>query len=273
MKKILFLLLGLIACTCCLFPFYWTVVTALKPSSKVFSLPLEYFPWPISFENFYRIWEKRPFARYLINSLIVSGGGTLLSLLLSSLLAFRLRYFPVSRALALQRWLLIASIIPPTLLVIPVFMAIKALGLVNHLLGLILSYTVLNLPFGVWLLYASFSKVPRELDEAALLDGFSRLGILFRLLLPLSRTGLAVAGILIFIFCWNEFLLALTLLQDQSHYTVPVGIALLSGTSAYEIPWGEINAAVTLTTLPVILLVALFQSSILEGLTAGALKG
>ena len=165
------------------------------------------------------------------------------------------------------------AIIPPTLLVIPIFMVIKALGLVNNLWGLILSYTFLNLPFGVWLLYATFSKVPRELDEAALLDGFSRLEILFRLLLPLSRTGLAVAGILIFIFCWNEFLLALTLLQDQSHYTVPVGIALLSGASTYEIPWGEINAAVALTTLPVILLVALFQSSILEGLTAGALKG
>ncbi|QJA06528.1 carbohydrate ABC transporter permease [Thermosulfurimonas marina] len=273
MKRPILILLGTLAAAYCLFPFYWTVVTALKPPERVFSLPLTYFPWPLSLENFYRVWVKRPFGRYVLNSLLVAGGGTLLCLFLGSLAAFRLRYLPVERALSLQWWLLAGAILPPTLLVIPIFMAVRALGLVNHLLGVALSYALLNLPFAVWMLYAAFSRVPRELDEAALLDGLSRLGILFRIILPLSRTGLAVCAVLTFIFCWNEFLIALTLLPDQSRYTVPVGIAMLSGTSAYEIPWGEINAAVALTTLPVILLTALFQRWILEGLTAGAVKG
>jgi ABC-type glycerol-3-phosphate transport system permease component len=123
------------------------------------------------------------------------------------------------------------------------------------------------------MLHAAFRQLPRELNEAALLDGFAPFAILCRIILPLTRPSLAVTAVLVFIFSWNEFILALSLMPSQDKYTVPVGIALLSGASVYEIPWGEINAAVALTTVPVILVIAALQRWIIAGLTAGAVKG
>ncbi|MBW2039029.1 MAG: carbohydrate ABC transporter permease [Deltaproteobacteria bacterium] len=272
MKRLL-LLIGFLIAVYCLAPFLWTVITALKPSEEVFSLPVRYLPSSLSLENFIDVFYKRPFARYVINSVVVATGGTILALAIGSIVAFRLRYMPTHRALSLQRWILVGAIVPPTLLVIPVFVVIKALGLINNPLGLIISYCFLNLPFGIWMLYAAFSRIPRELDEAAMIDGLSWVGILVRIILPLAKPALAVAAALIFIFCWNEFLIALTLMPDQSRYTVPVGISMLSGASLYEIPWGQINAAVTITTVPVILIVVLLQRWIVEGLTTGAVKG
>lgn len=257
----------------CLLPFIWTVITAFKPPEEVFSLPVKYLPSKLSFENFENVFYKRPFFTYIKNSLIVSFGGTLLTILLAAIISFKLRYIPVSKALSIQKWLLIGAIIPPTVLVIPIFLIIKELNLVNNYLGLILSYTFLNLPFGIWMLYAAFMKIPKELDEAALIDGFKKSGILFKIILPLSKPGLSVATILTFIFCWNEFLIALTLMPDETKYTVPVGISMLSGVSVYEIPWGEINAAVTITVLPIIVIIAIFQKWIIEGLTSGGVKG
>ncbi|RLA79179.1 MAG: carbohydrate ABC transporter permease [Deltaproteobacteria bacterium] len=273
MRKAAFFFLGVVIVLYCLFPFLWTVITAVKPPEEVFSLPIRYLPRSLSVENFVDVFYKRPFSRYIINSLIVATGGTILTLALASVVAFKLRYMSVQRALMLQRWLLVGAILPPTLLVIPVFVVIRALGLINNPLGLILSYSFLNLPFGIWMLYAAFSRIPKELDEAAMIDGLWWGGILLRVILPLARAALAVSAALIFIFCWNEFLIALTLMPDQLHYTVPVGISMLSGASIYEIPWGQINAAVTITTVPVILIVALLQRWIVEGLTAGAVKG
>jgi multiple sugar transport system permease protein len=273
MRRITLFLAAVLIVVFCLFPFVWTVVTAIKPSEDVFSLPIQYLPDTLAVENFVDVFYKRPFARYVVNSVVVGLGGTLLTLALASLVAFRLRYLPVYRALMLQRWILVAAIIPPTLVVIPVFVVVKALGLINNPLGLIFSYCFLNLPFGIWMLYAAFSRVPMELDEAARVDGFLWGGILARIVLPLSKAALAVTAALIFIFCWNEFLIALTLMPDQSSYTVPVGISMLSGTSVYEIPWGQINAAVAITTVPVILIVAVLQRWIVEGFTAGAVKG
>jgi ABC-type glycerol-3-phosphate transport system permease component len=271
-KTVLYLLMGLVLIYC-LFPFVWTLLTAVKPEKEVFSLPVHYLPEQISVENFINVFYKRPFALYMMNSLIVAGGATLLTLWVASVIAFRLRTIDLEKAMRIQRWFLIGAILPPALLPIPVFMIMKKLDLVNHYLGLILSYTALNLPFAIWMLHAAFRRLPRELDEAALIDGFSPLKILYRIIMPLSKPSLAVTAVLIFIFCWNEFILALTLMPSQAKYTVPVGIAMLSGASIYEIPWGEINAAVFLTTVPIILVIAIFQRWILKGLTQGAVKG
>ncbi len=273
MKKILTYIGILLVLFYCLLPFLWTVITALKPPDEVFSLPVKYFPSKLSLENFENVFYKRPFPVYVKNSLIVSVGGTFLTILLASVISFKLRYLPVKKALSIQKWLLIGAIIPPTILVIPIFLVIKEMNLINNYLGLIISYTFLNLPFGIWMLYATFMKIPKEIDEAALIDGFRKSGILFKIILPLSKPGLAVATILTFIFCWNEFLIALTLMPDETKYTVPVGISMLSGVSVYEIPWGEINAAVTITVLPIIIIIALFQKWIIEGLTSGGVKG
>jgi multiple sugar transport system permease protein len=272
-KKVLLSLLITVVSLYCLFPFLWTLQTALKSKEEVFGLPVSYLPETISLENLRDVFSKRPFARYVLNSFIVAGGATLLTLWIASVFAFRLRGMDLRKAMRIQRGFLVGAILPPALLVIPVFIVMKQLALVNNYLGLILSYTALNLPFAVWMLHAAFRKLPRELDEAAIMDGFSSSAILYRIILPLSRPSLAVTAVLVFIFCWNEFILALTLMPSQANYTVPVGIALLSGASVYEIPWGEINAAVALTTVPIILVIAAFQRWIIEGLTRGAVKG
>jgi ABC-type glycerol-3-phosphate transport system permease component len=273
MKRTLFLALVLLTMLFCLFPFVWTLITALKPPAEVFALPIAYWPETFSTQSFADVFLKRDFGTYILNSFVVSGGGTVLTIALAALTAYYLRQLPVLKALALQRWLLTLAILPPTLLVIPVFVAVKELGLVNNYLGLIAAYTFLNFPFGVWMLYAAFGKVPKSLDEAALMDGFSRMGILVRILLPLAKPTVAVASLFVFIFNWNEFLIALTLMPDEAMYTVPVAISMLSGASVYELPWGEINAAVTITTLPLIVMVVLFQKWIVSGLTTGSVKG
>jgi len=272
-KKILFYVLLTSILLYCVFPFLWTLQTALKPAGEVFRLPVSYLPETISLENLRDVFAKRPFGRYVVNSFIAAGGATALTLWIASILAFRLRGMALRRAMRIQRWFLVGAILPPALMVIPVFIVMQQLGLVNTYLGLIVTYTGLNLPFAVWMLHAAFRRLPRELDEAAVLDGFSAAGILYRIILPLSRPSLAVTAVLVFIFCWNEFILALTLMPSQARYTVPVGIALLSGASVYEVPWGEINAAVALTTVPIILVIAALQRWIIEGLTQGAVKG
>jgi len=273
MKRILLYVLFILIFLYCLFPFGWTLITALKPTDEVFNLPVTYLPEEVSFENLNNVFYKRPFYRYIVNSLIVAGGATLLTLWIASMVAFRLRALDYQKAMRVQKWTLIGTIIPPTLLVIPFFIIMKKLSLTDNYLGLILSYTALNLPFAMWMLHAAFRQLPRELDEAALIDGFSPMGILYKIIMPLSKPSLSVTAALVFIFCWNEFILALTLMPSETKYTVPVGIAMLSGTSVYEIPWGEINAAVALTTLPIILILAAFQRWIIEGLTQGAIKG
>jgi len=272
-KKILFYSVVASVFLYCLFPFLWTLQTAVKPAAEVFRLPVSYLPETISLENLKAVFAKRPFGRYILNSVIAAGGATALTLWVASLLAFRLRAMDLRRAMRVQRWFLVGAILPPALMVIPVFMVMKQLALVDNYLALILAYTALNLPFAVWMLHAAFRQLPRELNEAAVMDGFSSFAILYRIVLPLSRPSLAVTAVLVFIFCWNEFILALSLMPSQAKYTVPVGIALLSGASVYEIPWGEINAAVALTTVPIILLIAALQRWIIEGLTTGAVKG
>jgi ABC-type glycerol-3-phosphate transport system permease component len=272
-KKILLCLAITAVLLYCLLLFLWTLQTALKPAAEVFRLPVSFLPEAISLENLKDVFAKRPFGRYVANSFIAAGGATALTLWAASIIAFRLRAMDLRRAMRIQRWFLVGAILPPALLVIPTFIVMQHLALVNTYLGLIIPYSLINLPFAVWMLHAAFRRLPRELDEAAVLDGFSSGAILYRIILPLSRPSLAVTAVLVFIFCWNEFILALTLMPSQDRYTVPVGIALLSGASVYEIPWGEINAAVALTTVPIILVIAALQRWIIEGLTQGAVKG
>jgi multiple sugar transport system permease protein len=273
MKRALLYLLAGTVLLYCLFPFAWTLLTALKPGNEVFNLPVAYLPERLSLENVKDVFSKRPFARYVLNSLIVAGGATALTLLVASLIAYHLKGLDLRVAMRLQRWLLIGAIVPPALLAIPFFMVMIRLGLVNHYPGLILVNTALNLPFAIWMLHSAFRLLPKEMDEAGLIDGYSFVGRLFGIILPLSKPALSITAVLVFIFCWNEFIIALTLMPSQPMFTVPVGIAMLSGASVYEIPWGQVNAAVALTTLPVILTIAAFQRWIVEGLTRGAIKG
>lgn len=254
-------------------PFLWTALTSVKPAQELFRSPPTYLPQAPTGENYAALLRDRPFGRYLWNSLVVAAGSGLLALALGALAAYGTARLRLPAAGAIEKGFLLFALLPPALLLAPLYAAARDLALMNTYSGLILVHAALNLPFVVWMLAAFFRQLPQELEDAARVDGFSRLGILARVVLPLSAPALAATGILAFIFSWNEYAIALAFMTRDGMRTVPVAISMLSGASAYEVPWGKICAAVVLTTLPVLAAVLAFQRWILRGLTAGSVKG
>jgi multiple sugar transport system permease protein len=254
-------------------PAMWQMLTAIKPDAQITRVPTVYLPSPPTDEHVSALLERKPFARYLANSAWISAWATLLCLGMASLAATALARTPGRGRTGLLLGLLVISLFPPIMLLFPLYEGVRGLGWINHPLGLILPYAALNLPLAVWVLESAVRALPARLDEAARLDGLSMAGRMVRIHLPLALPALATTGILVFIFCWNEFMLSLTFMTRDSNKTVTAGIASVSGASLYEIPWGPLSAAIVLATLPLVVLVLLFQQRIVAGLTRGALKG
>jgi multiple sugar transport system permease protein len=223
--------------------------------------------------NFSTLWERKPFGAYLANSLSISAAATLLSVLIGALAASALVRMPEPGRSRLLLGLLVVAIFPPILLLFPLYEGVRTLGWLNHPLALILPYAALSLPLSVWIIENGYRQIPAQIDEAALLDGLGAAQRLFRIQLPLAAPSVVTAGILVFIFCWNEFMLALTFMTRDERKTLTAGIASVSGASLYEIPWGQLSAAIVIATAPLILLVLLFEQRISSGLTRGAIKG
>ncbi len=264
---------ALLLMTWSLAPVLWTAITSLKPSSEVFAIPTTYVPRRPTAANYVDIFRQRPFGRYIANSLFVATSATIIATAAAALAAYALTRLRLRAAPWVERSLLVVALIPPALLVAPLYGAAGAAGLMNSHIALSLVHAALNLPLAVWMLSAAFRAVPRELEEAALIDGYSRFGVLIRIIAPLCAPAMTATALLVFIFSWNEYALALVLVSRDELRTVPVGISLLSGAAAYDVPWGQIAAAVIVTTLPVVGAVVAFQRWIVSGLTAGALKG
>lgn len=273
MRRAILLLLCLVVAAACLAPFARMVFTSIKPPSEVTSIPPVYWPSDVEVSSYRDVFEKRPFARFLVNSLRVSVGTAILTVALAALAAHPIARGRLRGGAWVQRALLVGAVFPPIVLVAPLYEIAWRLGGLNRPGTLVVIYTALNLPFAVWLLAGYFRSLPAEIEDAALVDGFSRLGLLSRVVLPLSAPGFATTGLLVFVFAWNEFLLAWILMPHEMARTVPVGIAMLTGVSEYEVPWDQISAAVVVTTLPVVALVLFAQRRIVEGLTAGGVKG
>lgn len=254
-------------------PFLWQVLTSIKPANEIFSRPVRYIPSHVDFSAYAKIFSRHPFARQIVNSVIIACAGTFLCLAASALAAYALARLHLRGGQGFLLFLLFLSLFPPVVLIVPLYEMVSTLGLMNNWLALVVPYAALNVPFATWVLTSFFRQIPEALEDAARVDGLSRLGILVRIILPLSAPALATTAILVFIFCWNEFLFALTFMTRATSRTVPVGIAMLSGASQYEIPWDQISAATVLTTLPLVAFVVLFERRIVEGLTAGAVKG
>lgn len=255
-----------------LVPALWQAATAVKAEAQITSVPAVWVPSPPTAEHVRALWERKPFARYLANSAFVSLAATLLALGVAAPAAAALcRMRPRSR----NRWLLgllLVSLFPPILLLFPLYEGVRLLGLVNSPLALVLPYAAFVVPLATWVLEAAFRDLPREVEEAATLDGLGPLGRLLRVQLPLAAPSVAAAALLAFIASWNEFLLALSFTTRDASRTVTAGIASVSGASLYEVPWGQLSAAIVLSTLPVVLLVLLFERRISGGLTGGAVK-
>ncbi len=253
------------------FPFYWAVVSSLQSGSALFTV--EFIPRDPAWQNYVTVFQEQPFGRNILNSFAVSLATVAISLTLAvtAAYAFGRVEFRGRRPLLLS--VLAVSMFPQVAVLSGMFELISALGLYNNLFGLTLSYLIMTLPFTVWVLTTFMRELPRELEEAAMVDGATPWQILTRIFLPLMGPALVSTGLLAFIVAWNEFLFALTFTLTSEMRTVPVAIALISGASAYELPWGNIMAASVTVTVPLVLLVLVFQRKIVAGLTAGAIKG
>jgi trehalose/maltose transport system permease protein len=254
-------------------PAVWQALTAIKPDAQITHAPTVYLPHPLTWIHIQALWERKPFALYLANSAWVSGWATLLCLAVAAPAAAALARLPGRGRQGVLTAMLLVSLFPPILLLFPLYEGVRALGWINHRMALILPNAALNLPLAVWVLESALRALPGEMDEAARLDGLGAMSRLLRIHLPLALPALATTGVLVFIFCWNEFMLALTFMTRDPSKTVTAGIATVSGASLYEIPWGQLSAAIVIATVPLICLVLLFQRGIVSGLTRGALKG
>lgn len=251
-------------------PYLWLFITSLKPAHELATLP-PLLPSKPSLGQYASVFIGRPFGRIILNSAVVASSTTLLSLLIGSLAAFALATLPVKGKGFFLGIFLSISMFPSIATVSPLYLVIKALGLRDMYPALIFPYTTFALPLTVWVLTSFFREIPGDLYKAARVDGCTPLQAFSRVILPLAAPGIFTTAILVFIFAWNEFLYALTFTATERSRTIPVGIALFPG--LHEIPWGEIAAASIIVTVPLVLLVLLFQRRIISGLLSGAIRG
>ncbi|MEG1052675.1 MAG: carbohydrate ABC transporter permease [Janthinobacterium sp.] len=253
------------------FPALWILFTSLKTESELTQKPITYWPHEPTIGNFISAFQDQPLLTFLTNSLIVAGLSTLLSLFISALAAYaiarlRLRF----RGLILTA-IIGVSMFPLVTLMVPLFEIMRSLGLLNSYWALVLPYTVLNLPICTLMMVSFFQDIPRDIENAAMLDGCTRISALWRIVLPLAAPGVATAAILAFVNSWDEFLLALSMNSAVAYRTLPVGIQLYQGEFAF--PWPIISAALVVAIVPIVVLIVIFQEKVVSGLTSGGLKG
>jgi len=254
------------------YPFLYAVSTSFKTGSALFDANL--WPRAPSWRNYLGLFDAaQPFGRHLLNSVLVSTLVVALSLFLAVTAAYALGRIPFRGKGALLLAILAVSMFPQVAVLSGMFELIRALGLYNRSVGLVLPYMIFTLPFTVWILTTFMRQLPKELEEAAIMDGCGVWRIIWDVFMPLLWPALVSTGLLAFIGAWNEFLFALTFVVDDYERTVPVGISLITGATAYEVPWGSIMAASVIVTVPLLALVLMFQKKIVSGLTAGAVKG
>jgi trehalose/maltose transport system permease protein len=254
------------------YPFLYTITTSLKTGTELFSTSL--LPSAPTLYNYVTLFQgKQPFGTQLGNSIMVATVTVVISMFMAITAAYALGRINFKGKSALLLAILAVSMFPQVAVLSGMFELMQALGLYNRSIGLVVPYTVFTLPFTVWMLTTFMRGLPKELEEAAIMDGCGPMRIIFEVFMPLLAPALVSTGLLAFIGAWNEFMFALTFVTDDFKRTVPVGISMISGATAYEIPWGSIMAASVIVTVPLVILVLVFQQKIVSGLTAGAVKG
>ena len=254
-----------------IFPFYYAIITSFKSGTALFRI--DYWPKTFSLTNYNSVLTTGSFVRNLGNSLFIASVVVAISLLLAVTASFALSRVRFSGRSLLLFTILAVSMFPQIAVLSGLFELVRFFGIFNTPFALIFSYMIFTLPFTVWVLTTFMRDLPVEIEEAAIVDGASSWVIVTRVFLPLMWPALVTTGLLAFIAAWNEFLFALTFTSSNETRTVPVAIALLSGNSQFEIPWGNIMAASVIVTVPLVVLVLIFQRKIISGLTAGGVKG
>ena len=273
MRRIAKYLLLLVALLAALTPVYWMVTISLKREVDQFVVPPRWFSFVPTLEHYADAFVNRSFGKYLMTSVIVAVSSTFCALVIGTLAAYSLARLKMPGGLKrkLSLWILSTRMFPPIVTAIPLFLMMRDLHLLNTRISLIVLYTGFNLPFVVWMMRGFFLEVPRELEEAAMVDGDTRLGALRRVLLPLVAPGLAATAVFCLIISWNEFLFALVLTQTDAAMTLPVGIA--GRVTQYEIKWGVMSAAGVVAMLPILAFALAVQRYLVRGLSLGAVKG
>ena len=253
------------------FPLFWMLSTSLKPSGEIFATPPRLVPLHPTLVNFARLFAETPFVRFFENSLFVAGATVLLTLSVSALGAYSLTRYVFWGRDTVAGLILLTYMFAPIMIIIPFYILVKQFGLVNTRVALVLSYTTFCLPFCLWLLRAFFQSIPLELEEAALVDGAHRGKAVWYVVLPLALPGLIAAAIFTFILAWNDFLFALVLITSEELKTLPVGVNDLF--NATIVDWGLIMAAGVMITVPTVVFFAAVQRYLVQGWTAGGVKG
>ncbi len=252
------------------FPFFWMVTTSLKPQKEIFSIPPTFFPKEVFVDGYVNIWAKGDFFVYFLNSFKVAGVTTLFAMLVSIMAGLGFGRYTFRGRKTLQLLLLLAQLFPMVLLVTPYYQIIKAMGLINTHMALFIAYTSFVIPFSVWMLTNYFKALPIELEEAAMIDGCTKVGALVRVTVPLSAPGIAATAINAFILAWNEFLFAQTFIDSPLLRTLPIGLKAFMG--QYKTDWNLLMAGAVISTVPVVILFTILQKQLVAGLTSGAVK-
>jgi multiple sugar transport system permease protein len=255
----------------CLFPFYWLVNVSLKTGADLSQADI--VPPSPTLDNYSSVFENADFTAALRNSVIITTVTTVLALIVGSFAAYALARLRFPRKFLILAIILSISTFPPIAIAAPIFKLWTDIGLYNTYVGLIIPYLTFALPLCIYILTSFFKEIPKELEEAALVDGATHFQAFRKVVLPLAAPGLVTAGLLTAFFVWNEFLLAVTLTSSPDAFTVPVSVANFTGSQKFEVPLGTISAASVVITIPLVLLVVLFQKRIVAGMTAGAVKG
>jgi len=270
MKKFMLISVMVILAVIVLLPFLWTVSTSLKPLTEVNKHPPEWISPNMSLKPYGDMFFYLPFSTYTLNSLIVASSATALTLLVGSLAAFAFSRFQFTGKRVFLLLFLLSQMLPGASVIIPLFQLLRASGLYDTHVGLILVHTAVLLPFVIWLLYGFFLGIPTEVEDAALIDGCSRLQALRRVILPLALPGIGATALFAFLGSWSEFFFALILTSSDSTRTIPVGIGLFVG--EYVDVWNQMSAAAVSFSLPPLILFMIARRTFIKGLAAGALK-
>ena len=254
-----------------LFPFYWMIVTSLKSEDQMRSLVSMFWPSPMNVDNYRQLLSKTEFMSWYGNSVIVAVSSTFVATAIGTIGAYALARLKFLGRGFMASATLITYLVPPSILFIPLYAQIKGLGLSNSLWGLIATYPSFTVPFVTWLLMGYFESIPEELEESAMIDGATRFGAFYRIVLPLAAPGVLAASLYAFTQAWNEFLYSLVFITDGRLRTLPVGLASFITGDVYG--WGYLMSGAVLTTLPVIAAYIYLQKYMVEGLTAGSVKG
>ncbi len=253
------------------YPMVWVFLSSFKNDIELQTSPVQYLPQSWALTNYEQVFSQQPFLRYFFNSVFVAGISTVICVTIAALAGYAIARVNLPQRRLIQTMIVAASIFPVVSLIVPLYQMMRSFGWLGNYMSLVVPYAAFSLPISILTLTAFFQGIPKDLEDAAMVDGCSRFGALWRIIVPLAAPGVATASILAFVNSWNEFLLAVTFATNQATRTVPPAVALYQ--TEFTFPWGIISAAITIAIVPIITIILIFQQKIISGLTAGSVKG